>query len=408
MSHTLDEQQVRERPVAATTPFAALVNRAFELSTFVLIGVIPVENALTLGPVALARLVAAGTTALFVLAVLTGRRVVVDRLAGLCVLALVGWAVASYFWSYAPQDTLVYASTFVQLGVLTLLVWQVCTTAARLRLAFVSLAVGGSVGSLMAVLETVSRQAGVARYSIGDPNDFGIFVCLTLMATVHLAATGRGTRWTLVWCLLAGLQALAILRTASRTAAVAAAVGLLLLACDRRILRLRVLLAVTGTIALLVILTTRLTSTSAIDRVGSVFQAASTGDFNHRTEFWARALSYWSSSPLAGIGGGAYRARASFEGRGTAVHSVPVGVLTELGVVGLVLLGVAVLVALARVLQAPDTAVVRVMLAMWACWLIGSLTLTLENRKITWLLLALATCRGISELRARRAARGTA
>lgn len=402
MTQILEEQQVHGGAVERARPLALLVNRAFELSTFVLIGVIPLENALVVGPVALARLVAAGTTVLFVLALLTGRRLVVDRRAGLGVLALVTWAVASYFWSYAPQNTLVYASTYVQLGVLTLLVWQVCTTARDLRLAFVALAVGGSVGGIMSALQTVSRHAGVTRYSVGDPNDFGIFVSVTLMATVHLAATCRGARWRIVWCVLAGLQVLAILRTASRTAAVAAVLGLLVLACDRRVLRPRVLVSVTGLLVVLFVLGGRLTSTTALGRIGTVVDAARTGDFNNRTEFWSSALSYWTSSPLTGIGGGAFRATSSFWGRGTAVHSVPVGVLAELGVIGLVLLGVMILVALARVLQAPDPAVLRVMLAVWTCWLAGSLTLTLETRKITWLLVALATCRGISELRARR------
>lgn len=404
MTQILAEQPLRDSAVGPARPLAALVNRAFELSTYVLIAVIPLENALVVGPVALARLVAAGTTVLFVLALLAGRRVVVDRRAGLCVLALVSWAVASYFWSYAPQNTLVYASTYVQLGVLTLLVWQVCTTARSLRLAFVALAVGGSVGAFMSALQTVSRHAGVTRYSVGDPNDFGIFISVTLMATVHLAATCRGARWRIMWCVLAVLQVLAILRTASRTAAVAVVLGLLVLSCDRRVLRPRVLVSVTGLAVLLVVLGGRLTSTTALGRIGTVVEAARSGDFNNRTEFWSHALSYWSTSPLTGIGGGAFRATSSFWGRGTAVHSVPVGVLAELGVIGLVLLGVLVLVSLARVLQAPDTAVLRLMLAVWACWLAGSLTLTLETRKITWLIVALATCQGISELRARRTA----
>lgn len=402
MTQTLEEQQTRNPRTPSTTGLATLVDRAFQVSAFVLIGVIPVENALTVGPLALARLVAAGSAVLFVLAVLAGRRLVVDRWAGLCVLVVVAWAVASYFWSYAPQSTLVYAATYVQLGALTFLVWQVCTTAKRLRLAFAALAVGGSVGSLMSLLETVSRHPGVPRYSVGDPNDFGIFLCTTLMVTVHLAATTRRARWTLLWCVLAGLQVLAILRTASRTAAVAAVIGLLVLACDRRILRWRVLLAVTATGALSAALSARLTTTTAVERISTVFAAASSGDLNHRTEVWRRALGYWDPVPLTGIGGGAYRSRSALDGRGTAVHSVPIGVLTELGVIGLVLLGVLVLMSLARVVQAPDPTVVRAMLAVWACWLTGSLTLTLESRKITWLLIALSTCAGMSQLRAAR------
>jgi O-antigen ligase len=375
------------------------VDRAFVAAALLLVASVPIENAVSIGPASLARVAALAALLLLVARVLVGLRLTIDRPSLAAMLVLASWALLSYFWSAVPVPTLVYASTILQLIVLVIIVGQLCTTPQRLRLAMWALTLGGLVGAVLAIRTDVAAHGGVPRYSVGDPNDFGLFLTISVVSGVHLALTTRRP-WARVRLVVStALQLVAITRTASRTALIALVVALLIIALTSVARRPKPLLATVGVAVVVGYLAFRMTNLVALNRLEGVVGAIRSGDFNNRTAIWSTALRFWDGSPLTGIAGGAFHVLSAEAGRGTAAHSVLFGVLAELGVVGIALFAAVLLTAAARAVRAADPAVRRFLLAAAAAWACGALTLTLEDRKITWLLLAFATCEGLQRPR---------
>ena len=132
-----------------------------------------------------------------------------------------------------------------------------------------------------------------------SPDDFGIMLTIGIAMAVHLSQTAKA-RWQ-VWAyrvyLLLGT--LAVARTATRTAAVALAVVLVISYANRNLLRPRFLaLGVVG-IGVAAVGIRFFVSSASLARIGSVASANGT-TLNHRTTFWHEAWDLWSQHPLVG------------------------------------------------------------------------------------------------------------
>jgi O-antigen ligase len=199
--------------------------------------------------------------------------------------------------------------------------------------------------------------------------------------------------------LVALLDVIAISRTASRAAAVATVLVLLITVANRTALKPRNLALIGASSVLAVIGVLRFVNLSALQRLNSTVGEVQQGTLNDRTFYWGLAWKYWSAAPLQGVGGGAFKVRSAVDGGGKVAHSVFFGTTAELGIIGLLILLLLLVLAGRRVYQSPRRQLSRYVLAAYAAWLCGALTLTLEIRKITWLLLAIATCEGFRLVR---------
>lgn len=382
---------------ATARRFTPRLDRFAWVTALVLIVSIPVEDSFMYGPLSLSRLAAIAALIPAAITVLLHRRLLVDRSVLVVVLGFLAWVDLGLFWSYDAGLTTTYLLTMTQLVAMVLIIWQNVTTPARWRAALIAASLGGLVGSILSLLDTVSAHGGPPRFAIGDPNDFGVSLTIVLVATIYLAASG--TLWTrIAFSIVALLDVVAIFRTASRTAAIAVILALAIVLFTRRTLRPARLIALLAMCATGLVLVHSLTTGAALNRVQGTLTALHTGDLNNRTYVWNLALRYWSQQPLAGIGGGTFRERAAIDGGGGKVtHSVFIGLLVETGVVGLGLFLLALGIAGARLLRSRGLNVSRYVFAMGAAWLCGAITLTWETRKITWLLIGLFTCQGAKE-----------
>jgi O-antigen ligase len=383
----------------ATSPrgLAPLLDRVAWATTFVLIVSVPVEDSFMFGPLSPSRVAAIAALIPTGLNALVRRRLLIDRSLTVVLLAFLAWVDLGLFWSYDAGLTTIYLLTMTQLVLLVLIIWQNVTTPERWRAALVAASLGGLLGAVLSLLDTVSAHGGPPRYAIGDPNDFGIRMTVVLVATIYLAVSG--TSWArMAFSVVALLDVVAISRTASRTAAIAVILALAILLFTRRTLRPSRLFAVLALCATAVVAVRSFTTNAALGRIQGSLTALDTGDLNNRTYVWRLALRYWSQHPLTGIGGGTFRERSLIDGGGDKVpHSVFIGLLVETGIVGLVLFLIAVGVTGVCVLRSRGLYPSRYVLAMAAVWLCGALTITLETRKITWLLIGLFTCLGAKD-----------
>ena len=148
--------------------------------------------------------------------------------------AFVVWIALSYFWSEDPSKTFARASTCMQLLLLAWLIWQEARTSRACVALMKAYIAGAAFACADAIITHHPVHNGVPRFSIGDPNDFGVVVVIAMVMAYHVAVTSS-SRLTRVACaLFLPLGALAIFLTASRTAVVALLVATLVMLFDRR------------------------------------------------------------------------------------------------------------------------------------------------------------------------------
>lgn len=316
--------------------------------------------------------------------------------------AYVVWAFAGLLWSLDRSVTLVYATTFVQLLVFMLLLAQVCLTVEARR----AVQQAYILGCFLAVLDAIrnfylGNEAVYQRFAVSntDPNDYALMLALGIPLAWDLFSGGRGWPRFLNLAYLPVALA-AIVLSASRGAAVAAAIGLLVVPfgvagldrAGRRILLLTALLAA----AAVPFFWQEIESAvgSNIERLSTIGDEISHGTLNERSEIWAIGMRAFAQRPLIGMGGGTFPAAVEREsGLHDLAHNSYISISVELGAVGIALFVAILVVTIAPLLRgfsartAPALLVVLVLL-------IGILSLTWEFRKATWLVIALANMFG--------------
>jgi O-antigen ligase len=123
----------------------------------------------------------------------------------------------------------------------------------------------------------------------------------------------------------------------------------------------------------------------SFERLGTTGNEVSSGDLNGRTELWAQGIVSFEKHPLVGIGSNMYR---SINVENKVAHNSFISVLVELGLVGFLLFGFVLAVAIRQIFSQP-TWEKRLWLAVLAGWAAAAATLTWEYRKPTWLFLCL-------------------
>lgn len=307
------------------------------------------------------------------------------------------WAFAGLLWSLEPSTTISYITTFAQLLILVIVIWQVCVTDNDRRLvqqAYV-------IGCMLAVLDGVrnfiaGNEAVFQRFAVSntDPNDYALILALSIPMAWDLFAHQRAP-WRLLNLLFVPLALVAIILSGSRGGAIAAVVGLMAFpigfASLDRFGKRTLVVILTAVIMAVPFVWSEIVEAvgSNIERISTVGSEITSGTLNERSVIWEAGMEAFTARPLIGVGGGAFPAAIEkSSGLRELAHNTFVSVAVETGVVGLLLfVGIIVVVAvpLVRYLS------FRTMpgLILLATLLIGITPLTWEFRKPTWLVIAL-------------------
>jgi O-antigen ligase len=302
--------------------------------------------------------------------------------------AFVAWSVLSYFWSGDKDLTLSRALTDVQLLLATLVLWQHLGTHARVLAAVRTFVVGTFFGSAYALVVRQPHTHGVARFSVGDPNSFGIEVVFALLAAYWLMGQTESRRWKQCYGVFFVVGTVEVFSTVSRTALVTLGLALLFVVADRRFLRPRYIAAAlaVGSVAGYVVL--QVVTSRQLERLGTVGEAATSGA-NGRTTQWRLAIDVLVSHPIEGLGAAVFRNYSAAQiGLSRVAHSSWLGVAADLGAVGLVLF-VAMFAMAVRGFRHLPPRTRRLWFGLCAVWLVGASTLTWENHKFSYFVLAL-------------------
>ena len=324
-------------------------------------------------------------------------------------LALVGWAGLSVFWTVDLDSTAVRIGTYLQLLAAVWLIWELAVTRKRVEGLLQSYVFGAGVSSVWAIANfikgtTAAKLAAsmgknvweTSRYSIYgfNENDLGLMLALSIPMTFYLLASRKTPLLAASYWLQLAACVTSILLTGSRGALLAAAVALVMFPLmvsrlprwprGKRLTAVVTCLAVMACGAYFV-------PESSWQRVSEIGREITQGTMTHRTVIWSAGVEAFREHAFLGVGAGAY-APAVLKALDIpyVAHNTFLSVLVELGVVGALLLFglLAGLFYCARRMPRLERNLWTVLLLTWT---VGVSALTWEYRKPTWLLFGLLT-----------------
>ncbi len=368
---------------------------AFSLS-LVLIFVIPWEGALQLpGQSTAAKLLGLAVVAFWIApVVVTGG----FRNPGPFLIAVGLFVVlnaVSICWSADVNRSINGVVTWIQLLVMVLILWDLYTTRAALLAGLQAyvfgayIAVGGALANYFAGNPIYTNYQ---RFSSGEtnPDGFGFIIVLGIPMAWYLAGSmsedRKGRLLRLVNYAYIPVAFLGIALSGTRTAMIASipAIAFCIASLGRLELRARIAVVVLLSSAVLILLP-EVQSLRSFQRFGTTVTELTQGDLNQRIGIWREGLASFVERPLTGVGSNMYR---SVNSLGKVGHNSFLSVLVELGLIGLILFGIPVTIAVIQAWGQPKWDK-SFWLTILVIWVIGATSLTWEHRKTTWLFLSL-------------------
>jgi O-antigen ligase len=365
-------------------------------TALVLIFTIPWETAITVSTLGtLTRLIGFGAAGVWAASVLITGKLRVFHGYYIGVLVFILFNVASIFWTASIDLTMERIKTYLQLAVLTWLLWDLFTTPRSLRLAMQIFIFGAYLAIASQFANLLSGQI-ISTYEQGrytgagqNANEFSLILSLSLPLAWHLAITQKpGTGAVLLKVVnftFVPLALLATILTASRTSLVTVIPSLLyIVATLNKIKPVYRALAVVLVIIIFAIIEPLIPQTT-IARLMTIGDSIAGNDLGGRVRLWKGSFAIFLDHPFLGIGSNALSAPGQL---GSYAHNTFLSIMAELGLIGLLLfLGVLSIVIDEAIRQPKPYS------ALWitiiAVWLIGVFTLTWEYTKPTWFFLTL-------------------
>ena len=284
-------------------------------------------------------------------------------------LLLVLWAGASLLWARDLARAQESAFQFAQGLLLFLIVFSATRNGRHARWILYAFIFGatlaaavGLAGFTKATEDEQYRQTQRLTGGIGDPNDLAAMLVPALVFALFAIFATRVSllRWTLAAS--AAVCAVSLLLTESRGGLLALAVAFAAAIVLGGRLRPRVVAAVLVTAALGVVYYAQFAPPEAVARVTGFRESGGSG----RTDLWSVGTEIARDHPLVGVGAGNFQVLEPFYAVGDvsvqrveyvvdrplAAHNTYLQVLTELGIVGLVLFSALIATALVVAVRA--------------------------------------------------------
>lgn len=363
-----------------------------------LIFIIPWENDITVGGLgSLARAVGILATLFWIATVFVRGRMRLPTPFHIAVCLFALWVTASLLWTQHPSATFDRAETYIQLFVLTLLLWDLCTTTKELQMVLQAYVLGGCVASVYTLFNYFAGVGyrGGTRFAVSgqNPNNMGVMLALGIPMAWYLATTIDWKRGTALlrainYAYIPGAL-MAILLTASRTSLIATIPGFIYILMSFTRLRLFTRIIVFVGLAYALFAMQPLIPETSIERLSETGSSISSGDLTGRVDIWDEGVEFFLESPVIGIGAGTFREWSSHH---QPAHNVFLSILAETGIVGMLLF---LMVLLLVVWQMPrykswwERGLWLILLVVWSA---GAIALNWEYRKVTWLILCLVVC----------------
>jgi O-antigen ligase len=309
-------------------------------------------------------------------------------------LLFVFWAAISMLWSIDQDATRTRLMTYLQLALLVWLIWEIAWSPQRTRALVGAYVLGVSVAAIATVRDYVSgvHAAGYeGRFNAlsVNPNELGMTLALGLPMAWYLSLAQPQRRFARLWQLYLPLAITAILLTASRGAFLTMLGALAIIPATQGRLRLRTKAALCVLAVASLVLAANFVPEATLERLQTTRADIESGYFGNRGFIWRAGLDVAREHPLLGVGAGTFGAAVepslNFE---WSSHSVPLSILVEDGIVGL-LIFLAMFGATITALRPGPPLQRRFGIVLLLTLGVGSLSLEWGYRKQFWFVLGI-------------------
>jgi O-antigen ligase len=332
-------------------------------------------------------------------------------------IAFVGFAAASIFWSQAVADPVGKIMTLAQLLAFSWLVWEFAPDLSQQKLLMQAYVWGSVLAVVIQLLGMrgyveIAHEAG--RFAAGtmNQNEFGFLLLIAIPMAVYCALDPKlNVLLRLAYLLSCPFCAVGILLTGSRMAFVVGCVMAAMIGVVYFFKR-PVFVAVLsiGAVAIFLPLFMRVVPESTWDRLAKTGDEIQSGTLSGRLVIFQSAVELFEKYPVLGTGCGSFNdvigRTIGATGAGSSAHNTYLSILVELGAVGLLLFLCVLAVGGLYTFKMPfrERYTWRIILLSWClCAVAGHF----ESRKATWLVLAMISCqfavfagKGVAKVRA--------
>ncbi len=330
---------------------------------------------------------------------LYGRRIRVNR-TFLLGAALVLWAGISFMWGIGMDTAGASYFTLVQMLLLFLLTINVIENETDFRIVLTGLLLGALVSSPLSMTVFVDNVVERARaFEAQNPNGYAMTIGFSIICGLYLMRTA-GSRLPRLFFLLSSLGlAIPLILAQSRTAWIATftAVGVMIWYTRHRVRNYTIALTVMAGLVV-VLFAAGLVNLTLVDRTSQLMTLQNRG--SSRFDVWVVAANMIADHPIIGVGYSRfptsysqYRSATPAIRRDTVArrdpHNTYIGVLGELGVIGLAIL-LLMFWSASREGYVPDLRRVWFSDAAVVFLMVFSIGGTLTHAKLFWVALALA------------------
>lgn len=350
--------------------------------------IVPWENVIMFGGgETLGKFIGMGVAGFWILTVIATRQIRIPLPVHVASFLFITWNVVSILWSVDTSRTFERAQTFIQLGILIFMLWDIYCEPSMLNKALQFYVFGAFItaGSTLYSYLTASAYY-YNRYAASgfNPNDAGLILGLGIPMAWHLATDTGKYKFPLVLRILNFLYLpaaiYAIFLTGSRGTLAAAAASLLFIGITLLQLRVRYQLLIVGAVAVAVVALLTVIPPTSIERIADKGVA-----LNGRENVWSQSFEVLLSNPIIGVGSGAVKTVIEAE---QSAHNFALAIGSELGLIGLFLFGLILLLTVLHGWHQPSR-YRYLWLTILLVWFLGSSVHNWEHRKQTWLILNL-------------------
>jgi|WetSurMetagenome_2_1015567.scaffolds.fasta_scaffold91548_2 O-antigen ligase len=366
------------------------------ISLLVLIFTIPWEDAFTIGAFgSVTRIIGLLTAIIWLGCVLVSGKIRKPNWFHFLVFLFILWNIASVFWSVSLNESQRQIQTYLQLGLVVYILWDLITTSKKLEIAMQTYVFGAYVTIFSTILNYITGRQ-IADYSGGrysgagvNAVDLSLTLALGLPLAWHLAISLDNTKNNQIIKLInyffVPAALFAIILTGSRSAifeAIPAFVYILVtLSKIKPVNRLLIFIFMVGSLLII----QPYIPQSVLDRLSTTGSSIASGDLGRRVYLWRNSLSIFQTKPIFGIGSGALLSPTQL---GSVAHNTFLSILTELGLLGFATFMIMLVIVSINVLVQMKSKA-QLWLSILSIWAIGAFTLTWEYRKTTWFFLTL-------------------
>ena len=260
----------------------------------------------------------------------------------LMVVLLWVWSVLTLMWTLDFEAGTEVAKTAIQIMLLPFLFTLIIDSNKRILIAYQIFVFGSLLGSCLIISNYINgiQSPYYNRYGLAniETDILGIMLALSLPMAAYLNGA-INNKWMKVFNIICvPIILYAIFLTGTRTATLVSVIGILYWLFSQRKASAKIKASVFIAFVLAIAALVTLAPKASLDRAFSSGKSISSGTLNYRTVIWDASIQSWKETPLVGTGlGGLRTALSKSHVNYAGAHSVYVEVLTETGVIGMLL-----------------------------------------------------------------------